>query len=92
MKRIKYVLIITFIAFSFSCKKPEPIIIKVEGMTCEGCEKAVQLSVKELKGIINVEASYAAKNVIVAFDTVKVSLPEIKNKIREAGYTVIERN
>ncbi len=62
--------------------------ILVEGMTCEGCEQSIEMSVKELNGIGKIEASHIEQKVTVTFDTLLVSIPDIKEKITEAGYKV----
>jgi len=68
----------------------EIIAINVEGMTCEGCENAINTNIKELQGIKFVSSSHKDKIVKVAFDTLLVNLDDIKITIKETGYTVIE--
>lgn len=65
------------------------IKFEVEGMTCEGCENAINNNVKKLDGIANVKSSHTNKYTEVKFDTTLVSLSEIEQSIIDAGYTVI---
>jgi copper chaperone CopZ len=94
MIRNKLKLIIAaFALMAAMCTQPnsEPVSIKVEGMTCEGCENAVTMNVKELEGIKDIKASHADEVVTVSFDSNLVTLEEIKSKITETGYTVADK-
>ena len=63
-------------------------VIPVHGMTCEGCENAINKSVGSLAGIAEVKSSHLDSITTVKFDTSAVTLEEIELKIAEAGYTV----
>lgn len=94
LKKTLYTLIL-FITLSVSCNAPKTenvktVEIPVEGMTCEGCEKTIAINVNELQGIQKVEASFQVQKVKVSFDTLKLSLVDIENKIAAAGYQVIK--
>lgn len=65
--------------------------IKIEGMSCTGCEEAIQKCVNEFDGITKVVASHELGNAIIESsvqlsDTIKHG---ITNKINETGYTVV---
>ncbi len=62
--------------------------LKVEGMSCQHCVRAVQGSVGALDGVDTVEVSLEKKLVTVAFDPSRVAIPAIKAAIEEQGYTV----
>lgn len=64
------------------------IIIKVNGMVCEGCEKRVQTAVKTMKGIKKVEANHNLGTVTI---TAKegINETEIKEKIENIGFEVV---
>ena len=66
------------------------VTIPVEGMTCEGCENTIEMNVNELEGIKYVKASHLNKNVKLIFDSSKVSLNQVKDKIKETGYIVMK--
>ncbi len=65
------------------------IILKVEGMVCNGCENRVQNALKTIEGVENVVADHTA-------GTVKVSVKEdvdenvLKEKIEDIGFEVKE--
>jgi copper chaperone CopZ len=68
----------------------ETVTLGVSGMTCTGCEEHVKHAVKELPGVIEVEASYEAANTTVKFDKTKSSLEDVKAAINSTGYKVKE--
>ncbi len=65
------------------------LIIKVEGMVCNGCENRVQNALKTIEGVESVVASHINKTVKV---TVKNEVTEnvIKEKIEDIGFKVKE--
>jgi copper chaperone CopZ len=64
------------------------ISFDVEGMTCTGCEAAVERSVKSLEGIIEVKASHETGKTTVRYDTSRIGEGELKAGIESAGYGV----
>ncbi len=63
------------------------IIIKVEGMVCNGCENRVQNAVKQIEGVENVVADYKAGTVkITTIESLDENL--IKEKIEDIGFEV----
>ncbi|MCO6494152.1 MAG: heavy-metal-associated domain-containing protein [Bacteroidetes bacterium] len=65
-----------------------PIIIKVDGMTCSNCARSVENAVAD-KGGSNISVNLADKEVV--FDNPKnISLEEIAAEIERRGYTVIK--
>ena len=68
--------------------KPVKIEITIKGMTCTGCEQAIQGNVSKLEGIKSIIASHEKGNAIVEFYEDKVDTSMIKEAITETGYTV----
>ncbi|NND76992.1 MAG: mercuric transport protein MerTP [Flavobacteriales bacterium] len=66
------------------------VAYQVEGMTCTSCEEHVIHAVNELKGIIDVTASYEKGNAIVSFDRTRSSNEQIAEAIGTTGYKIIE--
>ena len=64
------------------------VTLKVEGMSCGHCVKAVESSVGELNGIENVKVNLEEAQVTVSFNDAQVSLEQIKETIEEQGYDV----
>ncbi len=66
------------------------LTLRVTGMTCGGCEKAVTRAVGQLEGVSHVAASHQEERVEVSFDETKVSREAIEAKISRLGYTVAQ--
>ncbi|MFJ8263713.1 copper chaperone CopZ [Rummeliibacillus sp. NPDC094406] len=66
----------------------EKIQLKVEGMSCGHCVKAVENGVGELNGVETVNVNLEQGLVDVAFDDLKVTTENIKEAIEEEGYVV----
>lgn len=65
------------------------VVINVNGMTCEGCENAVNAGIESLGGIATVESSHVEKWTKVKYDENTTSLEEISAQITETGYEVV---
>jgi len=61
-------------------------VITVGGMSCEHCVKAVTEAVKALPRIGAVKVNLKKGVAEVKFDGSKITLAEIKEAIREAGF------
>ena len=66
----------------------ENLKLKVEGMNCTHCEKAVQNALEDL-GVESVIASAKNNTVEIVFNPANLSTDAIKSEITETGYTVI---
>lgn len=64
-------------------------IIKVEGMSCEHCVRAVKNAVGALNGVSDVAVDLKGKAVTVEHNE-QVSLKQIKAEIEDQGYDVVE--
>lgn len=60
--------------------------IRIEGMACEHCVKAVTRAVSALPGIMRVTVSLESKTAEVEYDAEQVTLDAIKAAIAEEGY------
>ncbi len=67
----------------------EKNVIKVEGMSCQHCVKAVNGAVSALPGVANVTVDLEAKTVSVEHDPGQSSLNAIKAAIEDQGYDVV---
>ncbi len=63
--------------------------VYVEGMHCKSCEMLVKEDVEEIIGVYTVNADYN-KGIVEIKHKEAVDLKEVKSKIRELGYTVVE--
>ncbi|EOR24147.1 copper chaperone CopZ [Cytobacillus oceanisediminis] len=66
----------------------ENVTLKVEGMSCNHCVKAVEGSVGELAGVSDVKVNLKEGLVDVSFNANEVALETIKETIDEQGYDV----
>jgi copper chaperone len=66
----------------------ENITLKVSGMSCDHCVKAVEGSVGELNGVNTVKVDLKAGTVNVQFNPEAVTLDVIKETIDDQGYDV----
>ena len=65
----------------------DSIKLKVKGMMCEGCENRLKNSLKSLKGVKNVEASYKEGNVTISGNS--IDKEEIISKIKDLDFEVM---
>ena len=63
--------------------------LNVEGMSCMHCVNAVKDSIGSLPGISKLEVDLTGKKVAVEYDSEKVNIEKIKDKIEDAGYSVV---
>ncbi|MTD29465.1 copper chaperone CopZ [Planomicrobium sp. YIM 101495] len=63
--------------------------LKVEGMSCGHCVKAVETSVGGLQGVSSVKVDLENGQVAVNYDDAKTSMNEIKETIEDQGYDVV---
>lgn len=64
------------------------MILKVNGMVCEGCENRVKTAVKSIKGVKKVVADHKNGTVtIVAKEEIDEN--QIKEKIEDIGFEVL---
>lgn len=61
--------------------------LKIQGMTCASCSKAVERTCKKLNGVITANVNLATEKLTVEFESDKIRLSEIKKAIEKAGYT-----
>ncbi len=66
----------------------QKISIPVSGMTCANCAMSIARSVKKLQGITEVNVNFASEQAVVSFDSQTVTLRDIIEKIRKAGFDV----
>ncbi|HCL4547590.1 copper-translocating P-type ATPase [Clostridium botulinum] len=64
--------------------------LKIEGMTCAACAKAVERVSRKLDGVLEANVNIATEKLDITFDKSKVSLNDIKIAIEKAGYKALE--
>jgi copper chaperone CopZ len=63
-------------------------LIRIEGMHCHKCEKAIQKSMLQHPGVHEVEVDFASGQASVLFDSQRVSVKQLTQSVGEAGYRV----
>jgi copper chaperone len=63
--------------------------LKVEGMSCEHCVKAVNNALGGLPGLADVTVDLKSGTVSFGFDPAKTALSKIEAAITEEGYEVV---
>ncbi|MGL6107177.1 heavy metal translocating P-type ATPase [Romboutsia sp.] len=64
--------------------------LKIGGMTCAACSKAVERVTKKLDGVENSSVNIATEKANIEYDPSKIRISQIKQVIEKAGYTIIE--
>ena len=63
--------------------------LRVEGMTCTGCETAVRMVLKKVPGVTSADVSYEKKQAVVTYDPSRTTPAKLAAAIAEAfGYKV----
>jgi copper chaperone CopZ len=62
--------------------------VKVVGMHCPSCAKAVELSMMDLDGVESAVVDLDANKVEVEYDNEKVSDVDLAGAVKEAGFDV----
>lgn len=65
-------------------------VLKIGGMTCAACARAVERASSKVEGIIEANLNLAAEKLYVKYDENKTSLEDIIKAIEKAGYTAEE--
>ncbi|WP_242833184.1 heavy metal translocating P-type ATPase [Desulfosporosinus acidiphilus] len=63
---------------------------KVTGMTCANCALAIEKKLKGTEGVQKASVNFANETVSVEFDPGVVTMGEIFQQVRDAGYTPLE--
>lgn len=63
------------------------MILKVEGMACEGCENRIQNAIKNMEGVEKVVANHKEGTVMIT--TSEDNIHAIKEKIEDLGFNVL---
>ncbi len=67
-------------------------ILKIEGMTCAACAKAVERAVRKLDGIYKADVNLATEKIFLEYELSKVKISDIKNSVEKAGYRAVEED
>ena len=65
------------------------LVLKVSGMSCQHCVKAVQDALMALAGVQKAQVSLEAGEVTVQYDATKTGPPQMQEAIENQGYDVV---
>lgn len=65
-------------------------LLKIEGMSCTACAKAVERVTKKLDGVTESNVNYAAEKLSISYDETKTSVKAIQAAVEKAGYKAVE--
>ena len=68
------------------------IDLKIEGMSCAACAKAIERVVKKLDGVELINVNIATDKASINYNPSKIKLSEIKRVIEKAGYNPVDEN
>lgn len=71
---------------------PGRITLGVEGMSCATCVRSVETVLAATAGVDSATVNFAAETVTIAYDPHQVRLAELKKRVHDAGYTLVERD
>lgn len=63
--------------------------LRIEGMTCAACARAVERAAKKLDGISEANVNLATEKLSISYDSEKVSVPEVQAAVEKAGYRAL---
>jgi copper chaperone len=69
-------------------KKTETVELRVEGMTCGHCERAVKQALEALPGVKGATVSAAEGKATVKVEPGKADVAAMRKAVEEAGYRV----
>jgi Cu+-exporting ATPase len=61
----------------------------VEGMTCSGCERAIQRVVSGIEGVQSAKADAQSSTVSVEYNPEKVNVDQIRSAVGKIGYKFV---
>ncbi len=64
--------------------------LKITGMTCAACAKAVERAVGKLEGITTANVNFATEKLHLEYDDARVNTELIKSAVEKAGYHALE--
>ncbi|MDR0249596.1 MAG: sulfite exporter TauE/SafE family protein [Oscillospiraceae bacterium] len=69
--------------------KETAVTLNIGGMTCEGCQAAVEERLRKTRGVIKADVSYVTGTARVTFDIHAVSRDAVIAAVKKSGYKVL---
>ena len=71
---------------STDVSKDQLALIRISGMHCHKCEKAINKALSALPGVFEVEVDFNACLASVLFDRSRVTVDQLMETVNDAGY------
>lgn len=71
---------------STDVSKDQLALIRIDGMHCHKCEKAISKTLSDIPGVFEVEVDFNSGQASVLFDRSQVTVPQLMTAVNEAGY------
>lgn len=65
-------------------------IFKIEGMTCASCAKSIERTVRRIEGVSVGDVNFATEKLTLEYDAAVVSVVAIIEKVKKAGFELLE--
>ena len=65
----------------------KPLRIKISGMTCVMCSRAVEQALSRVNGVSSAKVNLADESVTMVYDPSHASFPDIERAVKDAGYS-----
>jgi len=65
--------------------------LKISGMSCATCAVNIEDSLSKIKDVSKAQVNFGTDTAHVEFDPEKVTLAELENAVRDAGYEIVNR-
>jgi copper chaperone len=65
----------------------ETTVIKVSGMTCQGCVRSVTRVLQAVPGVDAVEVSLEKGEAALRYDPARADLPQFRQAVEDAGFS-----
>jgi copper chaperone CopZ len=70
-------------------EKTKKEVYLVEGMSCAGCQRAIQGKLRQLEGMVAADTNLSEGTLSVEYDIGTVTAEEIRNAVNTLGYKVV---
>ena len=64
----------------------ETTVIKVGGMTCQGCVRSVTRVLEAVPGVAKVDVSLEKGEAALSYDHAKAGMPQLRQAVEDAGF------
>lgn len=68
--------------------RPEKLLVKIEGMHCEGCAEGITKKLTQTRGVLATDVHFTNAVQVVDYDAARVSPEAVVAAITNKGFTV----